>query len=170
MSSTDLTSSLLDISQSLTTNILAEANFATGNSNSNSTTASRELLNSKRKSRDDNEDITTQEEYIPLIRAPRKRLRAIAPTSTSTSTTSSSQHKDKKDKDSLLSSITQGGTIFSINDTSFHNANKNAKVISKAQRKKNAKGSNYADKVKTRIAKTLTTTKQKSNKNKRKGK
>ena len=164
MSSTDLTSSLLDISQSLTTNILAEANFATGNSNSNSTTASRELLNSKRKSRDDNEDITTQEEYIPLIRAPRKRLRAIAPTSTHTS---SSQHKDK---DSLLSSITQGGTIFSINDTSFHNANKNAKVISKAQRKKNAKGSNYADKVKTRIAKTLTTTKQKSNKNKRKGK
>lgn len=138
MSSSDLTSSLLDISESLTTNILAEDENPKNITDTKSITASRELLNTKRKSRDEDE-IIAQDEYIPLIRAPRKRLRAIAPTS-------------MQSQDSLLSSITSGGAVFSINDTSFHNANKNAKTMSKAQRKKNAKGSNYSDKLNTKIS------------------
>jgi hypothetical protein len=161
MSSSDLISNLFDISQSLSTNILAEDTEANSSHSSSSKgdasaskglTASRELLNTKRKSRDEDDEITTQEEYIPLIRAPRKRLRAIAPTLTS-SPPSSLSH------DPLLASIAQGGAVFSVNDTSFHNANKNAKVVSKAQRKKNAKGSNYSDKLKSRIS-----TKQRSKK------
>lgn len=142
MSSADLTSSLVDISHSLTTNILAEnsESIKSGISSSKETkgtTASRELLNTKRKSRDEDEDIATQENFVPLIRAPRKKLRAVRPTSST---------------DPILSSITQGGATFSINDTSFHNASKNAKVVSKAQRKKNAKGSNYSDRMNAKLS------------------
>ena len=157
MSSADLTSSLLDISQSLTTNILAEgkdmsdtagSQMSHGNKSDSSrgVTASRELLNTKRKSRDEDEEISTQEEFIPLIRAPRKKLRALAPSAAANTSSRSSSH------DPLLSCIAQGGAAFSIDDTAFHNANKNAKVISKAQRKKNSKGSNYADKQKAKLS------------------
>ena len=163
----ELTASLFDISESLTTNILAE-DSATHSATATATataTASRELLNSKRKSRDDDEQQQGHQEqdYIPLVRAPRKRLKAAASFGSSTATLASSS--SVSDSFSLISSIAQGGAAFSVNDTSFHNASKNKKVVSKAQKKKNAKGSNYADKMSAKIS-----VKQKSRKQKLKAK
>jgi hypothetical protein len=161
----ELTASLFDISESLTTNILAEDSATHSATATATATASRELLNSKRKSRDDDEQQQGHQEqdYIPLVRAPRKRLKAAASFGSSTATLASSS--SVSDSFSLISSIAQGGAAFSVNDTSFHNASKNKKVVSKAQKKKNAKGSNYADKMSAKMS-----VKQKSRKQKLKAK
>ena len=133
-----LATNLDDISDGLTSSLLTEQKKEEGGEDGSEgkkrPTASRELLETKRKCREDDEEITTQEEYIPLVKVSRKRQRAA----------------ESYRSDPLLSSIAQEGACFSINDTSFHNANKNAKVITKAKRKKLTKGSNYSDKLNAR--------------------
>ena len=130
-SSFQLAACLVDISSGLTSNILADTDKA-ASTKSEGNTASRELLNFKRKSREEEDNEKEVEEFIPLVRSS-KRTKSAA----------SNNH--------LYSSISGEGSVFSINDTSFHNANKNAKSGSKASRKKKEKGSNYADKLKTKV-------------------